>query len=50
MNTAKTPQVGKCERIVITAANGKVYDLGEPDSWLFGLRVFIYKLKRKIHG
>lgn len=50
MQAAKTPQVGKLERIVITTADGREFDLGSPDSWLFKLRVFFYRLRRMIHG
>lgn len=50
MQAAKTPQIGQCERIVVTAANGKTYDLGRPDSWLFRVRVFFYRIRRMING
>lgn len=50
MQATKSPHIGKCERIVITAANGRTYDLGSPDALLFRLRVFLYRIRRMIHG
>lgn len=49
MQVAKSPQVGKCERIVITTADGRVFDLGRPDAPLFKLRVLIYRIRRMIN-
>lgn len=37
---------GSCEKIVVRTGDGRVFDLGKPDSRLFKLRVFIYKLRR----
>jgi hypothetical protein len=40
--------VGKCERIVVTTGDGRVFDLGPPTSKLFKLRVWAYKKRRGI--
>jgi hypothetical protein len=48
MNHAQTMQSARCERVVVTAADGRVFDLGSPNSRLFKLRVWLYKKKRGI--
>lgn len=48
MHIGTTEQTGECERIVVTTAEGKVYDLGAPTSRFFSLRVWLYKKKRGI--
>ena len=48
MITAKTPQLASCERVVVTTANGRVYDLGAPDALFFRLRVYVYRIQRFI--
>lgn len=48
MNTAQVTQTGKCERVTVTTAEGRVYDLGSPTSRLFNLRVWLYRKKRGI--
>jgi hypothetical protein len=45
-----TEKKASCERIIITTANNKTYDLGSPDSKFFNFRVFIYKVKRWLNG
>lgn len=37
----------QCERIVVTAADGRTWDLGSPDSRLFRLRIWVYRLRRR---
>ena len=48
MHNSQVVQSGECERIVITTPEGKVYDLGSPNSRLFPLRLWLYKKKRGI--
>jgi hypothetical protein len=50
MQVAQTGRIAECERIVVTAGNGKVYDLGKPTSVFFKLRVFIYRIQRWLNG
>lgn len=38
--------VGACENVRVVTGDGRVFDLGKPDSIWFKLRVFIYKLRR----
>lgn len=38
---------GSCERIVVKTADGRAFDLGKPDSFLFPLRRWIYIWKRR---
>lgn len=49
-NSSEIKRKAKCKKIVVRAGNGSVYNLGSPTSILFLVRVFIYKLKRKING
>lgn len=44
---ALSPHEGKCERVVITTADGRTYDLGSPESPLFPLRLRRYKFARR---
>ena len=48
MQLARTQQTGECQRIVVTTAEGRVFDLGKPTSRLFPVRVWLYKKKRGI--
>ena len=43
----KVKQKAAIERMVITAADGRTWDLGSPSSKLFRLRVAIYRLRRR---
>lgn len=47
MSEAKSPQFGECERVVVTTADGRVFDLGKPDSKLFRVRLAAYQLRRR---
>lgn len=38
MSQALTTGEGRCERIVVTTWDGRVFDLGSPDSRLFAYR------------
>lgn len=40
----------ECKNVRVTTAAGKVYDLGNPKSVWFPLRVWIYKIRRKINA
>lgn len=48
--SAKAPPRAVLENITVKAADGRVFDLGRPDSRLFRLRVLRYRIQRKIHG
>lgn len=50
MNTSQIGQNGYLERVVVTAADGRVYDLGNPNSRLFRVRVWLYQRKRNRRG
>ena len=39
--------LGNCEDIVITASDGRVYNLGKPTSIFFKLRLAFYKWQRR---
>lgn len=45
-----TKAQGYCERVVVTTADGRVFDLGAPDSWLFKWRRKHYLWKRRNEG
>jgi len=47
IGSAPISSTPRCERVVIRAGNGRVYDLGSPDSRLFKLRVWIYRFRRR---
>lgn len=47
-NTARTIPKVVLESVVVTTSDGRVFNLGSPDSPLFRLRVLIYRLKRKL--
>lgn len=40
-------QTGSCEHVIITTADGRVFDLGPPESRLFSLRRRLYLHKRR---
>lgn len=46
MNASEIRTVSSLERIVVRSAAGKVYDLGNPNSRLFKLRVWVYRARR----
>lgn len=48
MQAAQSLSLPKLERITVTTAAGKTYNLGRPDSPLFRTRVWLYKKKRGI--
>lgn len=50
MNAAKTPQRAVLERVTVRTADGRLFDLGNPNALLFRLRVFIYRIRRYIRG
>lgn len=37
----------RLDNITITTADGRTFDLGRPDSRMFRLRVWAYRLKRR---
>lgn len=39
-----------CESVVVRTGDGRVFDLGSPESWLFRERVLVYRIKRKLYG
>lgn len=43
---AQSPLLGVCENITVTTADGRVFDLGPPDSKDFDRRVLKYKRER----
>lgn len=43
----ETVGFSQCERIVVTTADGRVYDLGSPHSLLFKSRLKRYQLLRR---
>ena len=40
----------RCKNIKVITGDGRVFDLGDPDSIWFGFNLLLYKLKRKIYG
>lgn len=38
---------GSCEKIVVRTGDGRVFDLGKPDSWMFPIRRRIYLWRRR---
>jgi len=38
---------GSCEEIIITTADGRVFNLGKPSSLFFKLRLALYKWQRR---
>lgn len=48
MGTAQTAQTGECQKVVVRTADGREYVIGKPSSPLFKLRVFLYRVKRRI--
>jgi hypothetical protein len=47
MSRALTVGEGKCQNVSVTTQDGRVYNLGSPDSRLFPLRRRIYLFKRR---
>lgn len=47
MSTASARGAASLERVVVTTADGRVFDLGSPTSPLFRVRVLMYRSKRK---
>lgn len=50
MQSASTKNGAYCEKVIIRTSTGNIYDLGSPNSLLFKLRVFVYKIRRAIYG
>lgn len=48
MQAVKSPQVGTLENVTVRTADGRVYNLGNPNSWLFRFRVFMYRARRAV--
>lgn len=48
-SAAKVELKHECE-VKVRTADGREFNLGNPDSKLFKLRLLTYKMKRKIHG
>lgn len=44
---AVSPNQGKCANVRITTTDGRVFNLGAPDSPFFTLRRWIYKFRRR---
>lgn len=47
MNASEIRSVSSLERVVIKSSSGKVYDLGNPNSKLFPIRLWWYKFRRR---
>ena len=50
MHASRVVLTAEVERVVVTTADGRTYDLGAPTSPLFRLRVLTYRIRRRIHG
>lgn len=50
MGTTALPQRAQLENVTVTAADGRVFDLGRPDSLWFRVRVLSYRLRRRFNG
>ena len=48
-NVASALSIGKgrCEKVSVTTADGRRFDLGRPDSLFFQWRVHLYKWRRR---
>lgn len=42
-----SPSVGECANITVRTADGRVFDLGKPTSFLFKARLALYKWRRR---
>lgn len=51
MDTAvQSFNVGRCENITVRKADGRVFKLGRPGTFMFKVRLAIYKLKMRLEG
>lgn len=48
--SSSTKNLAQLENVVVTTQDGRTFNLGSPNSKLFNIRVFLYKIRRKING